>query len=240
MGPMEEWNLPPVVQAELGQDLRSYWLDRVAQHLSDSYAGVALCKFPEDLRAYEHVLWSTVPDTVIELGTYQGASALWFRDRLRTLRDYGRIEREPKVITIDLDQALARGALERTDPSYGEQIELLEADITDPQLPQRVAAMLPPGARCFVVEDSAHEVATTTAALVGFSGFVPPGGFFVVEDGCVDVEAMRPPGEAWPRGVLPALDAWLDSEQGSAFEVCRELELYGISCHPRGFLRRVR
>jgi len=36
---------------------------------------------------------------------------------------------------------------------------------------------------------------------------VAPGGFKVVEDGCVDDDWLRLPD--WPRGVLPALEDWL-------------------------------
>jgi cephalosporin hydroxylase len=230
---------PPAVAVDLtGSELRSYWLDRVAQHTQDSYAGVTLCKFPEDLRAYEHLLWDSAADTVIELGTYYGASALWLRDRLRALQSYGRIARPPQVISIDVDQSLARGAVGAADPSFADEIELVEGDVTDPALPERVAGLLRPGARCMVIEDSAHRFETTWAALTGFSGFVPAGGYFVVEDGCVDVEEMRPPGEDWPRGVLPALERWLSTPEGAAFEVRRDLEVYGLTCHPRGFLQR--
>jgi cephalosporin hydroxylase len=89
-----------------------------------------------------------------------------------------------------------------------------------------------------VIEDSAHVYETTTAALRGFARFVPAGGFFVVEDGCVDVEEMRLTPD-WPRGVHPALNDWLETPAGRRFTVRRDLELYGLSCHPGGFLQRV-
>jgi cephalosporin hydroxylase len=111
------------------------------------------------------------------------------------------------------------------------------ADVRDEFLPERVAAMIPTESRCMVVEDSAHEYDTTMAALVGFAGFVPPGGFFVVEDGCVDIEAMRLR-PTWPRGVLAAVDEWLTAPDGAEFAVRRDLEMYGVTCHPRGFLQR--
>jgi hypothetical protein len=38
--------------------------------------------------------------------------------------------------------------------------------------------------------------------------------------------------------VLPALSDWLATEQGSAFTIRDDLELYGLSCHPSGFLQR--
>jgi cephalosporin hydroxylase len=229
---------PPPVDLELGQPAKRYWDDRVRQHTQDSYAGVGLAKFPEDLRAYEHIMWSTAPDAVIEIGTSFGASALWFRDRLRWLEAYGRIERG-RVISIDLDQAEARQLMAAADPRFEETITLIEGDVTTPGLPELVERELPAGARALVVEDSAHVYETTMAALVGFARFVPRGGYLVVEDGYVDIEERRTAPEL-PRGVLPAVRDWLTTREGRCFAVDRDAELYGVSSHPEGFLQRVR
>ena len=230
--------LPPPVEIALGEPVREYWLRRAIQHTSDRYAGIPMSKFPEDLRVYEHILWSMRPSVVIELGTDFGGSALWFRDRLAALRRYGGSD-VVQVISIDKDLERPRAALVQADPGYADSITLVEGDVTDPNLPKQVAELLPADARCFVVEDSAHTYETTYAALEGFARFVPLGGFFVVEDGCVDIDERRA-SEAWPRGVLPALHDWLRTAAGAAFEIRRDLELYGISCHPEGFLQRVR
>jgi cephalosporin hydroxylase len=208
------------------------------EYTSDSYAGVPLSKFPEDLRTYEHLLWETRADTVIEIGTQAGGSALWFRDRLLTNRRYGRTGRDPRVISVDLTHASAREFLDRADPDWREAISLVEGDVREPAVADQVARLVPEGARCFVIEDSAHEHDTTRAALDGYARFVPPGGFFVVEDGCVDVEQLRLD-PSWPRGVLPALGDWLATPQGQRYRVRHDLELYGLSCHPGGFLQRV-
>lgn len=230
--------LPPRVEVGLDETVRDYWLRRARQHTSDSYAGVAMSKFPEDLRVYEHLLSMMRPQVVIEIGTQHGGSALWFRDRLVALARYGGCP-VPRVISTDIDLALARAALEAADPEYAATITLLEGDVRDPSLPAAVEALLPRGARCFVVEDSAHTYETTAAALAGFARFVPVEGFFVVEDGCVDIEEMRA-ADDWPRGVLPAIRAWLGTEAGKNFTARRDLELYGVSCHPEGFLQRIR
>lgn len=238
MGPTSarEGQLPEPVDVGPDDTVLDLWHARVRQHLGDWYAGVRLLKFPEDLRVYEHLLWHSRADTVIELGSRFGGSAVWFRDRLRTLRDHGRIGVDPRVISIDLDIATARASLEDAGVNvFG--IELFDGDVLDPELPDRVATMVRPDASVLVVEDSAHVYETTLAALKGFSRFVSPGNFFVVEDGCVDVEELRPD-PAWPRGVLPALHDWLASPQGSGFVVREDLELYGLSCHPEGFLQR--
>ena len=196
-----------------------------------------MSKFPEDLRVYEHLLWDAKPNVVIELGAQFGGSALWFRDRLRTLAAYDS-RGEVRVISVDLDTAAARSNLAAVDPAFEEAIVLLEGDVRDDALAARVEAALPDNAACFVVEDSAHTYETTSAALGSFARFVPREGFFVVEDGCVDIEAMRLETD-WPRGVLPAIGDWLETTEGQRFRVRRDLELYGLSCHPGGFLQRV-
>jgi cephalosporin hydroxylase len=216
--------------------LRDYWVARLRQHVKDTYADIRLGKLPEDLRAYEHLIWGSRPNTVIELGTHAGGSSLWFRDRLRTLASYGHIDRV-QVISIDIDLEFARRELPKADPSYATEITLLDGDVCDPSLADRVRGLLAPGARCLVVEDSGHTYDTTWAALEHFSPFVAPGDFLVVEDGVCDVEALRTHVD-WPRGVLPALHDWLASDRGRAFDSVREAEFYGVTCHPEGFLQR--
>ena len=229
--------LPPTVVADLAEPLGDYVLRRLQQHTVDSYAGIQMAKLPEDLRVYEHLLWLADPDVVVELGTLFGGMTLWLRDRLHAFARYRR--RPPaRVIGVDLDTERTRECLSAVDPGYAADIELIAGDITDPGLPARVGAHVPPGARCLVIEDSAHTYESTLASLRGFSRFVPVGGFLVVEDGVVDVEPLRV-SPSWPRGVLAALAEWLGAE-GADFVSRSDLELYGVSCHPRGYLQRRR
>jgi cephalosporin hydroxylase len=221
----------------LSESLLDHWRHRIYDVFSDRYAGVVTMKFPEDLRVYEHLLWDSRADTVIEIGAHAGGSALWFRDRLEALRRYRPGSAPARIVSIDLDTSAARRNLVAVDPAFEETIALLDGDVTDPGLPDRVAALLPAGARCLVVEDSAHTYETTSAALRGFSRFVPHGGWFVVEDGCVDVEPMRLLDD-WPRGVLGAIAEFLATPEGAEFTVRREAERYGVTCHPGGFLQR--
>jgi cephalosporin hydroxylase len=173
---------------------------------------------------------------VIEIGTYLGGSALWFRDRLAAFSRY-RPGPPPFVISIDLDVEAAHRGISEADPDFRESIALIGADVGTSGLAEQVDSRLPDGSRCLVIEVSAHVYETTMASLTAFARFVPAGGFLVVEDGCVDVEEMRPSPD-WPRGVLPALHDWLATPAGQDFRVGRDLELYDISCHPEGFWQR--
>src|SRR5262245_27673868 len=118
------------VEQRLDRPLRDYWHDRAAQHTQDKYAGVPLSKFPEDLRVYEHLRWAERPNVVIEIGTKNGGSALWFRDRLRTLAAYGLIS-EFRVITIDVRVDRARQYLDMVDSSWEETITVVRGDVSD-------------------------------------------------------------------------------------------------------------
>jgi cephalosporin hydroxylase len=226
------------IEERLDARVRDLWLERVALHFHDGYAGIPMTKFPEDLRLYEHLLWESSPSVVIEVGVHHGASALWFRDRLATLERYGR-GAQTRVIGIDVDIAAAERNLARADPAWSQRIHLVEGDICDDGTVARALALVPDDAACLVVEDSAHEYATTLASLRALAHVVAPGGFFVVEDGCVDIEEMRLEPD-WPRGVQRAVGEWLGSAAGSDFVQRRDLEIYGITCHPGGFLQRRR
>lgn len=229
--------LPEPVIVDTAAPAVDLWRTKAELVATETYAGISLVKFPEDLRVYEHILWSKRIDTVVELGTYAGGSLLWFRDRMRTFAGYGR-SKPPTVIGATLSASHPRALLEAVDPSWQDEISLLEGDVCDPGLAARVSELVPPGARCLVVEDTAHTYDTSLAALNLYSDLVPPGGIFVVEDGCVDVEELRIDPD-WPRGVLRAIDEWLATPQGSNFRRRPELELYGVTCHVQGYLERV-
>ena len=105
------------------------------------------------------------------------------------------------------------------------------------QILYRVAELMEGRDGAFVVEDSEHVYDTTMASLTTLARYVPRNGYFVVEDGAVDLDERRVDDD-WPRGVLPALQDWLQTPEGRAFRVRRDLELYGLSAHPSGFLQR--
>jgi cephalosporin hydroxylase len=215
--------------------LLDYHRARLSEHGDDTYAGLEIYKFPEDLRTYEHLLWVGRCNVVIELGSYSGASSLWFRDRLDAMLHYGRIH-DPRVIAIDIVADETEASVRSVDPE-ARGITFVKGDVCDLTLPETIAEMLKPGDRPFVIEDSAHTYETTLASLKGFASFVPESGYLVVEDTCVDVEELRIYPH-WPRGVQSAMQDWLSTPEGSEFEIVRGLEFYGLTCHPGGFLRR--
>jgi cephalosporin hydroxylase len=227
------------IETSLSMPLGDYYLDRIRTHMDETYAGIRMRKFPEDLLSYERVLWEQSIDTVLEIGTGHGGSALWFRDRLRTFSHY-RASGTPLVISVDWDMEAARTLLPQVDPGYSETIKLIASDIRDPALVDVVTKAIAGRTKVLVVEDAAHVYDTTLAALTNFAHLVPLNGYFVVEDGHRDYPGMLP--SDMPRadkGPLAATDEWLRSPQGQDFAIQRDWEKYLVTSNPRGWLQRI-
>lgn len=69
-----------------------------------SYRGLPMAKNPLDLALYEMLFHELQPKSIIELGAYTGASALWMADRLQTLGCGAR------VLAVDIDLSLVEDA----------------------------------------------------------------------------------------------------------------------------------
>ncbi len=218
--------------------LADVWQARIEQHFDDSYAGVRIAKFPEDLRVYERILWERAPRVVIEVGVLDGGSALWLRDRLFDFQRY-RCGPAPTVIAVDVELGGVRARFADLPSEASAGIELVEGDIKNEQLLATIRAMVPDGAEVFVIEDAAHDAETTLACLRGLAPLIAADGYYMVEDTCVDVEALRV-SEDWPRGAGTALEQWLaDDPLGRRFRRRPDLQPYGLTCHPGGLVQRV-
>jgi cephalosporin hydroxylase len=219
--------------------LAQLWRSRVQQHHLDSYAGVPMAKFPEDLRTYERILWERAPRVVIEIGVQHGGSTLWLRDRLFDFQRY-RCGPAPSVLAVDVDLGLARKRFDEMPPEATAGIELLEGDINQAATVATIVEAVPRGAEVLVIEDASHDGATTSAALQGLAPLIKAGGYYMVEDTCVDIEPLRVQGDAWPRGAGTALAEWLAEDPlGRRFRRRPDLQPYGLTCHPGGLLQRL-
>jgi cephalosporin hydroxylase len=197
-------------------------LNQIQYH--DLYQGVRILKFPEDLRTYERLIDDTKPEVIVELGIESGGSSIWFADRLQTLCGSG------EVIGVDINTNDARQNI----PSHL-NVTIIDGDLTNPDIIKAVHDAVG-GRRAMVIEDAAHDYACTSSALKNYWDLVPVGGWFIVEDGIVDIEPLRQ--FSWyPRGVLPAVEEFMETDEGKKF-ARHWLAPYGITSHPGGWLQR--
>ncbi|MGF1569123.1 MAG: CmcI family methyltransferase [Nodosilinea sp.] len=224
--------------------LLQLWHQQVKQHHLETFRGVGLQKFPQDLWLYERLLWEVKPTVVFEVGVNQGGFSLWLAERLRSIQLHqlasANASQRPtpgvRVVGIDIDISNAQANLvHHADlASYicFEQVDAAHASALT-EMAQRYVSSED---SVLVIEDSAHIYATTMASLVALAPLVSLNSYFIVEDGCVDFEHLREC-EQWPRGVMQAVQDFLLTHPEFVQDSIGDC--YTITCHPGGFLRRI-
>jgi cephalosporin hydroxylase len=191
--------------------------------MAHHYRGVPLQKNPFDLALYSLLLERTRPRTLIEIGSYQGGSAIWFADQASLL------ELDLRVLSIDLEVPATV-----TRPA----INFLRGDA------HKLGAVLPSSVMnalerpLMVVEDSSHLAGTTAAVLEFFDTWLRSGEYIVIEDGILSDMRVA---DLYDGGPLRAIEAFLEKNAGR-YEVDRGLcDYYGrnVTWNVNGYLRRL-
>jgi cephalosporin hydroxylase len=169
---MEEQSSKPDLVAPCGRSFKSSWpwetMEKVGlASFVTFYRDIHIYKDALDLMLYMQLLERLKPNTVIEIGSKSGGSALWFADMISAAG------RKPRVISIDLEPPTI--ADERIYFLKGDALDL-GASLTDSLLADLPRPWL-------VTEDSAHTYETSRSALDFFDHRLVPGEFIVIEDG---------------------------------------------------------
>lgn len=134
------------------------------------FLGIGMMKCPNDLWIYQAIMTELRPMTVIETGTYQGASALWFAYLMDMLGIDG-----GKVITVDFED-------HRINPQVlHPRITYLGGNSVDPKLVEAVKDQIMPGPMLICL-DSDHSERHVRAELDLYAPLTKPGDWLVVED----------------------------------------------------------
>jgi cephalosporin hydroxylase len=174
-------------------------------------------KLAEDLERYRRVIEVSVPEIIVECGTFQGWSAEWFSSL------------GPEVVTIDIDLEPSRQARELGE--YRDRITYLRGRSTHPDIIGLITELVD-DRRCMVVLDSDHSAENVRAEILTYGPLVTLGCFLVVEDGL----ARWLPGE-WYADPLAPIEELLSSSKD--WIQAREIEdMFPVSTNPAGWWRR--
>ena len=140
--------------------------------LSFRYKGVICQKNPFDLALYTKLLWELKPKNIIEIGTAEGGSALWFAD---TLRSYGI---DGVVHSIDKNEKLTS--------INDERINFIQGDLFNMANILPISYVKDLERPLLIIEDSAHLFETTFFILNYFKDILNKDEFIIIEDGIVN------------------------------------------------------
>ena len=191
--------------------------------LKYTYKGVRCIKSPVDMALYMLLIWNLRPRTLIEIGTKEGGSALWFAD---VVRNYGldcpvfSIDLDPPELVVDQNVTFLQGDVRALGPIID------KSEIDAERRPW------------FVVEDSAHTFEGCLATLNTFSSLMTSGDVLVIEDGVLDELGLS---ENYQGGPNRAIEHFISSKPGQ-FSVMRDYcDFYGKNAtyNPNGYLLKL-
>jgi cephalosporin hydroxylase len=190
------------------------------------FQNVRIIKNPLDLWMLQQTAYESRPDFIVETGTWQGGSALWWA---HTLTGMG-LE-HARVLTVDI-QDLTKGA--STHPLWKKHVEFFLGSSTDPKIVQKIEEKVR-GKRVLVNLDSDHSMQHVLDELRLYAPLVGPGDYIAVEDTHLDGIPTHP--EQGP-GPTAAIRRFLAEPAGKDFEQDFTREALVMTSYPGGWLRR--
>ena len=134
------------------------------------YRGTFLMKNAYDLTIYCQLFNHVQPRTVIEIGSYTGASAMWFSDTAKSL-GY-----DCMIYSVDIENGLLDETIKNTKP---ETVNLIQGDATKLEEVLLPSILKPLPHPWLVIEDCHFSIDTTLTYL---NQFMKTGDYLVIED----------------------------------------------------------
>ena len=219
-----------------------------------------IIQYPQDIVAFQEIVWSVKPDLIIEMGIAHGGSLILSASLLALLDlcDHGQTTLAPhsehprRVVAVDIDiRAHNRKALEE-HPLYP-RLKLIEGSSIEETVITQVKKEAQEYERVLVCLDSNHTHDHVFAELEAYAPLTTPGSYCLVFDTVIeDMPEEMFQERAWGPGNSPKTAVWeylrrLKEEGRTAsdgaslhFEINKSIEQkLLITVAPDGYLRRV-
>lgn len=200
------------------QAYHKLWYESEFTWCYTSFLGIGLMKSPNDLWVYQMLMAQLRPTTIIETGTYQGGSALWFA----YLMDMLGIA-DGKIFSVDVED------FRKNKQVLHPRITYIAGDSKNKRVVKSIAKQLKSGPRLICL-DSDHSAAHVLAELELYAPLVQVGDWLVVEDTNIAWESDR--------GARGGLQDYMDKHPGE-FRQDILCERYLLTMNPGGWLQRI-
>lgn len=185
--------------------------------------GIPINKNPLDLWMVQQIIYETNPDLIIETGTGEGGSALYYAGVLRAMG------RSARILTVDSNSP--RRAVE-SYPLWRDYVECLHGSPIDPEIVKKITERAK-GHQVLVTLGSGHSMADVLTELKAYAPLVSKGSYIVVEGSRTDGVPASP-----GAGPMSAVQRFLQSGGHKDFEQDFSREIFLLTFNPGGWLRR--
>ncbi len=227
------------------------WMDRAnagkySYHFE--WLGRPIIQYPQDIVAFQELVWALRPDVIVETGIAHGGSRILSASLLAML-DLADAEAERsaldprrprrKVVGVDIDIRPHNRAAIEAHPLH-HYLRMIEGSAVDGGIAEQIRGEVGDAKRVLVSLDSNHTHDHVLRELELYAPLVTPGSYCVVFDTVVedlpaDTFADRP----WGHGDNPKTAVWEYLKTHPEFEIDRSItDKLQITVAPDGFLRR--
>ena len=202
-----------------------YWERKIGAPSNPVYwLGISSVQNPADNWVIQEIIYEVKPDFIIETGTYQGGTTLFYAAVLAQANPEG------KIITVDIADYSGQAA-ERS--LWRERVEQMTGSSIDPGIVRSIAEKVK-GKKVIVTLDSDHSKEHVLRELELYAPLVSPGSYLVVQDtfyggNPVTTESGEDP--------MAAVREFLKNHP--EFSADREREKFLLTFYPSGYLKRV-
>ena len=205
------------------------------------WLGVPVIQDPQDLQAWQELIWEVKPNVIIETGVAWGGSVIFNASMLTLLESTGQIN-DGRVIGIDIEirphnkQALAKHPLAK-------KITLIEGSSVDENIFNQAKSFIKEGDKVMVFLDSNHTHNHVLRELEYYSRLVSLGSYIIVADTGIDDISLEMSYENrdFGKGNNPKTAVKKFMENNENFQIDKLIESkILLTCSPDGFLKRIK
>lgn len=189
-------------------------------HYNVSYRGIKMMHNPFDYLLYQMLIFEVKPDLIIEIGSYNGGSSLYFSDLLSIIG-------KGEVHSIDIENHVDPLAQNKPNIKFFFQ----GYENYDLSLTQNYSKIL-------VIDDGSHQYKDVLGALYKFAPIVSKDSYFIVEDGIVNALKMD---KKFDGGPLRAIKEFLSNHNNFIIDT-KYCNFFGKNAtfNVNGYLKRIK
>jgi cephalosporin hydroxylase len=187
------------------------------------WLGVGIFNHPFDMWVKQEIVWETKPTLIIETGSANGGSALYYATLFEMMG-------KGRIVSVDLwDEKSGMGTPQFTN----KRIQWIKGSSTDPKIVKQVKALIKPTDRVMLALDSDHTAEHVLKELKLYGPLVTSGCYCVVDDTNLGGHPIMNASVPGP-GPYAAVQEYVAQEK--SFSIDQSRHKFWMTWSPNGFL----
>ena len=200
------------------------------------WLGLPIIQYPQDIIAYQEIIWNVKPDLIIETGIARGGSLVLSASVLQLIG-------KGQVLGIDID--IKKENLKKIETHFlKKRIKMIQGSSIDKNIIKQVKKVAKNKKKIIVVLDSNHTHEHVLKELEYYSQFVKKGSYLIVFDTIIEdipQRIIKKSKRPWGKGNNPKTAIKEFLKTNNRFKIDKEIEnKLGITVAPKGYLKCIK